>query len=424
LNENTNDSVKNFIAITLFCFVLAAGAQDLDYARSAMDTLSAPGMHGRGYVMDGDRIAANFIADEFQKAGLSVLGSNYYQKFTIPINTFPDTLLLLVGEKKLVPGQDYTVFSNSTSASGTYPLFWILSDSTTDVVLNTIQSGLDLSEKVVVSDLDIKRIKDIDNLGAAGYIFLMDKSVWWHVSMAFEEKPYFALQVLKTALRPDSDEIVVEIKNNFIESYPTQNVIGFIKGKKHAEKYIVLTAHYDHLGRMGTETYFPGANDNASGTAMLLDLVRYYTQPANHPDLSLVFMAFAAEEAGLLGSSYYVMHPYFPLENIEFLINLDMVGSGSEGIKVVNGSIFEKEFRKLQKINQKNNFLVEVSKRGEAANSDHYPFYFKGVPSFFVYTLGPECRAYHNIYDTPENVPFTEYKDLFSLLTRFVKTFK
>ncbi|MCB2221368.1 MAG: M28 family peptidase [Bacteroidetes bacterium] len=416
--------MKNLISINFIFLVLTTGAQDLDYARTVLDTLSAQGMHGRGYIMEGDKIAANFISKEFQKAGLSAFGSDYYQKFAMPINTFPDTLRLRIGQKDLVPGKDFTVLSNAASASGNYPLFWMLKDSISDVVFNTKKSGLDLSEKVVVTDLDLKRLQDIDDLGAAGYIFLMDKKVWWHVSIAFEVKPYFALQVLRSALIPGTNEIEVDIQNSFIENYPTQNVIGYIKGKNRPEKYMVFTAHYDHLGRMGPETYFPGANDNASGTAMILDLVRYYTQPENQPDFTLVFMAFAAEEAGLLGSSYYAMHPYFPLGNIEFLINLDMVGSGSEGIKVVNGSIFEREFKKLQKINQKNNFLPKVSKRGEAANSDHYPFYARGVPSFFIYTLGPECSEYHNIYDTPENVPFTNYKNLFSLLTHFVKTFK
>lgn len=100
-----------------------------------------------------------------------------------------------------------------------------------------------------------------------------------------------------------------------------------------------------------------------------------------------------------------------------------MVGSGSEGIKVVNGTVFEKDFKKLQKINDKNNYLSKVSKRGEAANSDHYPFYYKGVPSFFIYTLGPECKEYHNVYDTPANVPFTKYNDLFKLITNFANDF-
>jgi Zn-dependent M28 family amino/carboxypeptidase len=173
---------------------------------------------------------------------------------------------------------------------------------------------------------------------------------------------------------------------------------------------------------MGADVYFPGANDNASGTAMIIDLARYYSDPENQPDYSIVFMAFGAEEAGLLGSSYYANNPLFPLNNIKFLINLDMVGSGSEGIKIVNGTIFKEEFDRMVKINDEYNFVSSINERGEAANSDHFPFYEIGVPSIFIYTLGDECKEYHNIYDVSENVPLTEYEDLFRLLTIFIKT--
>jgi Zn-dependent M28 family amino/carboxypeptidase len=90
---------------------------------------------------------------------------------------------------------------------------------------------------------------------------------------------------------------------------------------------------------------------------------------------------------------------------------------------VVNGSVFHEKFNLLVKINDENRYLYQVSERGEAANSDHYPFYAAGVPCFFIYTLGSECKEYHNIYDNADNVPFTEYEDLFRLLTDFLKTF-
>jgi Zn-dependent M28 family amino/carboxypeptidase len=168
---------------------------------------------------------------------------------------------------------------------------------------------------------------------------------------------------------------------------------------------------------------FPGANDNASGTSMLLDLARHYSLPENKPKYSIAFMAFSGEEAGLLGSMHYVSDPLFPLKNIRFLINLDMVGTGSKGIRVVNGETYEKEFTTLERINQEKNYLVVVGKRGPSSNSDHYPFFEKGVPSVFIYTTGDEFREYHNIYDVPEKLPFTKYNELFRLLSDFVKTF-
>ncbi|NJO68366.1 MAG: M28 family peptidase [Bacteroidetes bacterium] len=90
-----------------------------------------------------------------------------------------------------------------------------------------------------------------------------------------------------------------------------RNVIGYLPGE--TDTFIVFTAHYDHLGYMGRNTMFPGANDNASGTSMVLDLIRELSEKKNHR-YSYAFMLFSGEEAGLLGSTHYVQHPYFPLK--------------------------------------------------------------------------------------------------------------
>src|SRR5690606_6331238 len=142
---------------------------------------------------------------------------------------------------------------------------------------------------------------------------------------------------------------------------------------------IVFSAHYDHLGNIDT-TYFPGANDNASGVSVLLNLMQYCkTHPLKY---SVAFYFFTAEEIGLLGSEYYVKHPLFPLSRIKFLINLDLMGGGSEGIMVVNGKIFEKEFELLQKINEDLQLHLNIKARGKAQNSDHYWFSENGVKCF------------------------------------------
>ena len=190
------------------------------------------------------------------------------------------------------------------------------------------------------------------------------------------------------------------LNNHYYENYPTQNVIGYIPGKTEPDSFFVFTAHYDHLGRMGSETYFPGANDNASGTAMLLDLAKYYSKPENQPDHVHCFYGISALKRLVCWVRIFMSdNPLFPLKSIQFLVNLDMVGSGSQGIKVVNGTVFKESFEKLVKINSGNEYILKVSERGESANSDHYPFYAAGVPSFFIYTLGDECKEYHNIYD-------------------------
>ncbi len=88
-------------------------------------------------------------------------------------------------------------------------------------------------------------------------------------------------------------------------------MIATIKGTAIPDSFLVFSAHYDHLGQMGKDIYFPGANDNASGTSMLLNLAKYYSQ--NRPKYSVLFIAFGGEEAGLIGSEYYVKNPLVPL---------------------------------------------------------------------------------------------------------------
>ena len=115
----------------------------------------------------------------------------------------------------------------------------------------------------------------------------------------------------------------------------------------------------------------------------------------------------------------YVQKPIFPLSEIEFLINLDILGTGDEGITVVNGAVHTKKFEALKGINEQRGYLKQVKKRGKAAISDHYPFSEAGVPCFYIYTMGG-IKAYHDVYDVPETLPLTEFKGVFQLLTDFV----
>jgi Zn-dependent M28 family amino/carboxypeptidase len=172
---------------------------------------------------------------------------------------------------------------------------------------------------------------------------------------------------------------------------------------------------------MGKETYFPGANDNASGVGMLLYLAQELSLKRDS-NFNYVFIAFGAEEAGLVGSHYFVEHPLFDLKKIRFLLNTDIMGSGEEGITVVNATLFKTEFEKLTQINLEANYLTQVKSRGPAANSDHYFFTEKGVPAFFVYTMGPN-KHYHDIQDTAEELSYAAFEPLAKLLLAFIGSF-
>ncbi|MBI1837860.1 MAG: M20/M25/M40 family metallo-hydrolase [Flavobacteriia bacterium] len=238
----------------------------------------------------------------------------------------------------------------------------------------------------------------------------------WSVAQNQLKYPFIQVQ---DSIFKDKMSWDIHIEAKFLENYTSRNVIACKKGKKGA-KTIIFSAHYDHLGQMGSETYFPGANDNASGTAMLLSMAKYFKENPN--DYTIIFIAFAGEEAGLLGSHYFVEHPLIPLEKINFLINLDIMGSGEEGITVVNATKHEKEYEQLVKINEDLKLLTQVKKRGPAANSDHYWFAEKEVPAIFIYTQGPN-KNYHDIFDKYEALSFQEYEDIKTLLVKFVLNF-
>jgi len=110
----------------------------------------------------------------------------------------------------------------------------------------------------------------------------------------------------------------------------------------------------------------------------------------------------------------------FPLKNIRFLLNLDLEGTGEEGITVVNATEFPKEFETLRAVNDSGGYLAQINPRGKAPNSDHYWFVEKGVPGFFLYTLGG-IKAYHDVFDKAETLPLNEYEDLFKLIKGFNK---
>lgn len=151
---------------------------------------------------------------------------------------------------------------------------------------------------------------------------------------------------------------------------------------------------------------------------MLLSLAKYYAQHRDSLRYSIAFIAFSGEEMGLLGSKYYTEHPLFPLSNIRFLVNMDIVGTGDEGIMVVNGAVYKSAFNDMVNINDRQHLLKVVKARGEAANSDHYFFYQAHVPSVFIYTMGG-IKAYHDIYDRRETLPLTDFDEVFKLLRQF-----
>ena len=419
---------KLFTFFFFFVFNFSLNAQ-VEEVRRITKTLCSPEFHGRGYVNSGDSIAANFIADELKKIGLKPLKRDYFQEFSFDVNTFPGKMEVRIGEKSLIPGVHYLVNPSSNEIHSILkpkqiPFTIILNKEELIKEISAIvgrkseYNSIAINFKGASADT-LKLLAGIPEQLAAilPVIEITDKKLTWSVGR--EQLKNTLIQVQDSIYTPEKSWSL-DIDSKFIQQHTSKNVIVYLPSKKRKAKTIVFTAHYDHLGRMGQATYFPGGNDNASGTAMLLSMANYFKQ--NPSDCNILFIAFAGEEAGLVGSEYFVNHPTMKLKKMDFLINLDIMGSGEEGITVVNATNYETEFARLQTINEENKFLVQIKKRGPTKNSDHYWFTTKNVPAFFIYTQGPN-KNYHDIFDTYEILSFMEYQDITSLLVKFVEGF-
>lgn len=368
----------------ILCLIIPATvfSQDIKLARTILDTLGSKTMWGRGYTNSGLDKAADYISARFEAYGLAPMdGKTFRQPFSFPVNTFPGGMELKLNGRRLVPGKEFIIMPESAGRS--------------------VRCELEQKDSCTFISPENHIL-----------LILKDKLTW---SVSNQMADYTGIEVTKDLVeKPLSIELTVE--NKFIPEYKAANICGIVKGTSAPDSLIVLTAHYDHLGGMGSNTYFPGANDNASGIALLLNMARYYA--ANPPPYSMAFICFAAEEAGLLGSKHFTEHPLIDLSSIRFLINLDMVGTGETGITVVNATLYPKEFALLNQINAAHQYLVKINARGKAANSDHYFFSEKGVPAFFTYTTGG-TKAYHDVNDRPGSLPLTAYNNLFKLFIDF-----
>jgi len=411
--------MSRLLLIALLLWSAGLCAQNRSYVTYLVDSLAGPGFAGRGYVDSGLHRAADFIAFQFDSLKLETLNGGRFQPFTHPVNVFAGACEVTLG-RPLIPGVDFLVQAESPSFSGTLPIQQI--DST--LIANPQQIKIQAGHAAYVHsvsaenhELNALRRSLIHELSTLMPVINPVKKLTWSVGAAQIKFP--VIEVLDTL--PEltaADSLTLNIKAELLQ-FNSRNVIAQVKAKKKSKKYIVFTAHYDHLGKMGPAV-FPGANDNASGTAVMLDFARHYAQNPLKKN-NVLFIAFAGEEAGLVGSKHFSEMPLLPLSDIRFLLNLDLLGNGDDGITVVNGKLFEKDFARFTAINKKFNYIEKLRARGEAANSDHYWFTKRGVPSFFIYTHGTRS-AYHDVRDVPETLHFYGYENLHRLILQFFES--
>ncbi len=182
------------------------------------------------------------------------------------------------------------------------------------------------------------------------------------------------------------------------------NVVGGFRGRE--KGFVLVTAHYDHLPqkKKGNDRIYNGADDNASGTAALLEIAEALAKLEERPSASIVLVAFTGEELGFRGSRAFVEHPPFPLAEIRGLVNLDMISRGKENLIFCEG---EAKAPRLARAARRANEVVGLEIRWNEhtdwlAQSDQWPFLEKGVPALY---FGVEDHEdYHRPSDTADKI--------------------
>lgn len=263
-----------------------------------------------------------------------------------------------------------------------------------------------------------------------------------------KEYPYFGksykeLNELSANNELTEDNLLLKLKNHNlyyttdyktqIDTFSSNNVIGLINGTEEKDESIIITAHFDHLGRNNSNVVYAGADDNASGTAALMELAQAFAlaeKSGVKPKRTIILLACAGEEYGLLGSKYYVDNPLFPLNKTLLNINMDMIGRQTTDTVINQNSLYVlgkgsmskkvlKLVKKQNKIYTKLSIIEKLNKSDwENVNwteqSDHNSFSKKGISITFFHT--GLHNDYHQVSDRPEKIEYEKLAKITQLL--------
>ncbi len=418
---------------------LAALAEqfNLDRALAEIDILAGPDFDGRLAGTEGGWAAADYIAQQFEAAGLQPVGDDgtFFQSFPIQTKTLAELPGLVINGPN---GQtaDYELYQDFTPLVRGYmgegavsgEVVWVNNCEHEDF------TGLDLTGKIAfcrLESLSLAPRQAIEH-GAVGLLMLagegdraLDLGVPYGESWVPEGltiPTYSVSDKVAQDLIVGSGLTLSELTLSF-ESFPLaveaqltvdiqgpesctnqtclgRNVLGVIPGRDpaYADEIVIIGGHYDHIGQGPDGTTWAGANDNASGIAVMLEIARIWQEEGFVPRRTVLFAAWDAEEMGLVGSVYYVNHPRYLLPNTVAMLNLDMVGAGEETLYIDGGSQLGDELRQIA-----TNAGVISTTVSNIGRSDHYPFQLAEVPATMMIWFGggDGVPSYHRPSDTP-----------------------
>jgi len=375
-------------------------------------------LEGRRAGTNGEKLAGEYISQKFQLAGLQPKGSDgFYQPFEIydgkQINSATH---FVINENNLAVNKDFFPFPFSQNGSiealpsiavqeADMPWFYDLKETLEE---NKDNPHFDLNEYIR------NNAKKAKTRGASAVILYNSSAI--DDKLKFDSKDrtekldvpvlYVTRDAAKKYFGDQTATIDIKLKVDIGDKKRTgRNIIGYLDNG--AARTVVLGAHYDHLGygedgnsmlRTGEKAIHNGADDNASGTAALIELARILknTKQKNN---NYLFIAFSAEELGLNGSKFFTEHPTIDFTKVNYMINMDMVGrlNDSSQVVTIGGYGTSPQWGTLvDPNNKKNPFAIRIDSSGTGP-SDHTSFYRKDIPVLFFFT------GLHSDYHKPSD---------------------
>ena len=375
--------------------------------QSHISYLASDKLEGRRAGTNGEKLAGEYISQKFQAIGLQPKGDDgFFQSFEIydgkQIN---NSTRLIINDNTLAVEKDFFPFPFSQNMSlealpaiavqeADMPWFYDLKETLEE---NKNNPHFDLNEYIR------NNAKKAKSRGASAVILYNSSAI--DDKLKFDPKDrtdkldipvvYVYKEASKKYFSDQAATLDIKMKIDVTEKKRTgRNVVGYLDNG--ASKTIVLGAHYDHLGygedgnsmlRTGEKNIHNGADDNASGTAALIELARIL-KSAKQKNSNYLFIAFSAEELGLNGSKFFVEHPTIDFSKVNYMINMDMVGRLNDSSQVVTIGGFGTSPQWSSLINptdKKNPFTIRIDSSGTGP-SDHTSFYRKDIPVLFFFT--------------------------------------
>lgn len=484
---------KTLSIIIIFLSSLSLFSQNypsVDSLRKHVGYLASEELGGRKAGTTGDSLAATYIRNHFIASGLDVKYNNGFQYFSL-ITDVKGGLenRLNVDGKEFVYETDFQPFSFSTSGNLTAPVvfasFGITGQS--DSLIWDDYESIDVKDKwvlIVRGDpepdnptsafipLASDRAKALTakDKGAKGVLLVSPSSIDRSdrtVDITFDKSvsdaglpvisitrklasyilglPTTSIDSLEKTMISKKQSIVFNV-NSKVEATTqivrekaiSRNIVATLVGNDPLlkDEYIVIGAHYDHLGMGGNASgsrvpdeiaVHGGADDNASGVASLLELANYFSKTENRPSRSIIFVSFGAEEMGIIGARYFVEHPPVDIKSIMAMVNLDMVGrmkiknETDEPTLSISGTGTSNVTDSILNILETNRTFKLKRIPDGYGPSDHAAFYTAGIPVLFL-TTGAH-GDYHTPLDTPDKINYQGQADVTLFTADLVKAF-